>query len=285
VSVVVSDFPAALDADLQQRYLQLLKQALTRTLDKESFATVPPNRRTTAKRIRYGIYVGAQRLLAPINLAIVQTNRPTGETMMGMGALNNLHACLDAIVRDGVPGDVMEAGVWRGGGTIFMRAHLLVHGEKNRRVWVADSFEGLPKPTHAADATDKFWQSEYLAVSEREVRSNFEKYSLLDESVVFLRGFFSVTMPSCPVERLALLRLDGDMYESTYVVLKHLYDRLSPGGFVLVDDFGMVKACDQAIHDFRRDRSVVEPLQMIGYLKGLPIGAYWRKAASSGSCG
>ena len=118
-----------------------------------------------------------------MNLAIAQTNRSPGETMMGMGALDNLHACLDDVVGNGVPGDVIETGVWRGGGCIFMRGHLMVHGETARKVWVADSFEGLPKPSgdFAADAGDTLWQSEYLAVSEETVRANFRKYDLLDD--------------------------------------------------------------------------------------------------------
>jgi O-methyltransferase len=219
------------------------------------------------------------RLLSPLKLAVGQTNRATGETMMGLGALDNLHACLDDVVADGIPGDVMEAGVWRGGGCIFMRAHLLVHGETDRKVWVADSFEGLPKPSgrFEADAKDTLWQSEYLAVSEEAVRDNFRKYDLLDDQVVFLKGFFSDTMPTAPVERLALLRLDGDMYESTYVVLKHLYDRLSPGGYVIVDDYGMLEGCDKAVHDFRTEHDVGEELKIIGSVSGRPLGAYWRK--------
>ena len=265
--------------EIGQRYLDLLKRTLTRSLGDDSFSSVPPNNRTALKRLRFTCYAALNRVLKPLNLAVAQTNRATGETMMGLGALNNLHACLDDIIADGIPGDVMEAGVWRGGGCIFIRAHLLVHGAINRKVWVADSFEGLPKPSgrFEADANDNLWQSEYLAVSEEAVRNNFRKYDLLDDQVVFLKGFFSDTMPTAPIERLALLRLDGDMYESTYVVLKHLYDRLSLGGYVIIDDYGMVDGCDKAIHDFRREHNIAEELKIIGSVSGKPLGAYWRK--------
>ena len=219
-------------------------------------------------------------MLRPFKLAIAQTNRSMGETMMGMGALNNLHSCLDKVVADRIPGDVMETGVWRGGGCIFMRAHLLVYGEANRKIWVADSFEGLPKPSgkFAADDGDTLWQSDYLAVSEKDVRANFQKFDLLDDNVIFLKGFFSDTMPTAPVNQLALLRLDGDMYESTYVVLQHLYAKVSPGGYVIVDDYGMIAGCDKAIHDFRREHNIAEELNIIGEISGKPLGAYWRKS-------
>lgn len=264
---------------IETRYLELLKKSLTRSYDDEALSYIPPNRRTLPKRLRYAAYSAANRLLRPAKLALAQTNRTVGETMMGMGALNNLHSCLDRVLADGVAGDVMETGVWRGGGCIFMRAHLLVHNDRTRKVWVADSFEGLPKPSgkFAADADDTLWQSDYLAVSEAQVRANFAKYDLLDDRVVFLKGFFSDTMPTAPVDRLALLRLDGDMYESTYVVLQHLYDRVSPGGYVIVDDYGMIAGCDQAIHDFRRERRVTDELQIIGHVSGKPLGAFWRK--------
>jgi len=264
---------------LERRYLELLKKTLTRSLDDEPLSYIPPNRRTLAKRVRYAAYSTANALLRPAKLALAQTNRTAGETMMGMGALDNLHACLDRVVEDKIHGDVMETGVWRGGGCIFMRAHLLVNDDPSRKVWVADSFEGLPKPSgkYEADANDALWQSDYLAVSEAQVRANFAKYALLDDRVVFLKGFFSDTMPTAPVERLALLRLDGDMYESTYVVLQHLYDKVSPGGYVIVDDYGMITGCDQAIHDFRRERGVDEELQFIGHVRGKPLGAFWRK--------
>jgi O-methyltransferase len=199
--------------------------------------------------------------------------------MMGMGALNNLHECLNAIHADNIPGDLVEAGVWRGGGTIFMRAVLAAHGDETRRVWACDSFEGLPKPTDqfAADHGDKLWQSEYLAVSVDQVKANFQKYGLLDDRTIFLKGFFSDTMPTAPISQIAVLRLDGDMYESTIVVLNALYRKVSPGGFIIIDDYGMIPGCNRAIDDFRRGANIAEPLEIIGYVNQEPLGAFWRK--------
>lgn len=208
---------------LERRYLELLKKTLTRSLDDEPLSYIPPNRRTLAKSIRYAAYSAANALLRPAKLALAQTNRTAGETMMGMGALDNLHACLDRVVEDKIPGDVMETGVWRGGGCIFMRAHLLVNDDQVRRVWVADSFEGLPKPSgkYEADANDTLWQSDYLAVSEARVRANFAKYNLLDDRVVFLKGFFSDTMPTA-------LRAAGAAASRRRYVREHLCGVAAP---------------------------------------------------------
>jgi O-methyltransferase len=266
--------------NIEERYLDLLKKALTRSLDERNFDVIPPSGRTLSKRTRYAAYQIVQSILQPLGLMLVQKNRPIGETMMGMGALDNLHACLKEVHRNNIPGDLIETGVWRGGGTIFMRAFLMVHGDTSRRVWVADSFEGLPKPSerNAADAGDALWQSDYLAVGLDQVKRNFEKYELLDERVIFLKGFFAETMPAAPIEKLALMRLDGDMYESTMVVLQYLYSKLSPGGYVIIDDYGMIPACDQAVEDFRRSHAISESLQFIGYVNGNPLGAYWQKS-------
>jgi hypothetical protein len=95
--------------------------------------------------------------------------------------------------------------------------------------------------------------------------------------VCFLKGFFSDTMPTAPINRIAVLRLDGDMYESTIVVLKHLYPKLSSGGFVIIDDYGMLPECNRAVEDYRKSLGISDPLQIIGYVHGAPLGAYWRK--------
>jgi O-methyltransferase len=264
---------------LSERYLNLVKVSLTRGFDEVHYDVIPQNSRTMVKRLRYATYAACQKILRPYHLALVQTNRPTGETMMGMGALDNLHACLDAIRAENIPGDLIETGVWRGGGVIFMRAFLAAHGDQIRRVWACDSFQGLPKPNgrFSADTDSKLWQSDYLAVDVEHVKANFAKYGLLDERTVFLKGFFSETMPSAPISQIAVLRLDGDMYESTIVVLEALYQKVSRGGFIIIDDYGMIPACNQAVENFRRAANITEPLEIIGYVDRKPLGAFWRK--------
>lgn len=198
-------------------------------------------------------------------------------SMIGNVRMTHLWAlCEDVIVR-GVPGDFIETGAWRGGACIFMRALLKVYGVKDRTVWVADSFEGLPPPNEAQYPLDRGWDLHLvpqLAVSLEEVRRNFEGYGLLDDQVRFLKGWFKDTLPAAPIERLAILRLDGDLYESTMDALRALYDKLSPGGYVIIDDFG-IDACRAAVEDFRRARGIDEPLVIMDV-----VMVFWQKRAA-----
>jgi len=198
-------------------------------------------------------------------------------TMIGVQRLENIRYCMERALADGVPGDFIEAGAWRGGATIFMRAVLAAHDVRDRTVWVADSFEGLPPPKpekYPADEGLDLHEEKILAVSLEEVKRNFERYGLLDEQVRFLKGWFSETLPSAPIERLAVLRADADLYESTTDVLINLYDKVSVGGFVILDDYFLIPACRQAVDDFRRERGITDPIVRVDWNSG-----YWIKSA------
>jgi O-methyltransferase/8-demethyl-8-(2,3-dimethoxy-alpha-L-rhamnosyl)tetracenomycin-C 4'-O-methyltransferase len=197
-------------------------------------------------------------------------------TMIGQKRLDNLRAVVETVLREDVPGDLIETGVWRGGACILMRAVLKAYGVEDRRVFVADSFEGLPPPDpekYPADAGDQHHTFTPLAVSLAQVQANFAKYDLLDDKVVFLKGWFKDTLPSAPIEQLAVLRLDGDMYESTMDALSALYDKVSPGGFIIVDDFALA-GCNKAINDFRAAHGIDDPLVGID-----SMSCYWQKRA------
>jgi len=262
-------------------YLNLIKNCLTREIFDESYCSIPINTKTPLRRIRSSIYKSILNILSPLHLALVHTNRPVGETMIGMGALNNLEQCSAEVLENEIPGDFCEAGVWRGGACIFMNAMLKVHHDTQRTVWVADSFEGLPKPNDNLYPQDKgstLWKQS-LSVNLEEVKHNFFKYDLLNDQVKFIKGFFSETMPTAPISKLALLRIDADMYESTIVTLRYLYPKLSAGGYVIIDDYGMIPACDKAIYDYRSERKIKDELKVIGYHEGHPLGAYWKKTS------
>lgn len=196
-------------------------------------------------------------------------------SMIGRRRMNNVRALAENVIFSGVPGDFIETGVWRGGACIYMRAILQTYGVLNRRVWLADSFEGLPPPdpkAYPADAGDAFHTYSDLAVSLDVVKQNFAKYNLLDDQVMFLKGWFKDTLPTAQIERLALLRLDGDMYESTMDALRHLYDKLSPRGFVIVDDYRVVAGCREAVDDFRKLRGIDDLIEEID-----GVGVFWQK--------
>ena len=195
-------------------------------------------------------------------------------TMIGRKRLDNIEQCLDVIRNDNIPGDLAETGVWRGGSAIFMRGYLAAWDITDRNVWAADSFEGLPVPSLPADDGYDFsaTQMPILAISLDEVRENFHRYNLLDDQVQFLKGWFCDTLPEAPIESLALLRLDGDLYESTRDALNALYEKVSPGGFIIVDDYGDFEPCRRAIDEFRMLRGIDAPLEKIDW-----SGVYWRK--------
>ena len=197
-------------------------------------------------------------------------------SMIGRARLRNIEECLDRVREDGIPGDLIETGVWRGGATVLMRGYLAVYGMEGRDVWVADSFEGLPVPTRPQDHGHDFSYNiaPILAVSLEEVRLVFERHGLLDERVRFLKGWFKDTLASAPIEKLALLRLDGDLYESTMDAITPLYDKVAPGGFILVDDYGDFEPCRRAIDEFRAARGIRDPIEKIDW-----CGVYWRKTA------
>lgn len=197
-------------------------------------------------------------------------------TMIGLTRLRHLGKLIRQVVTEQVPGDLIETGVWRGGACIYMRAMLAVLGDPDRSVWVADSFTGLPRPDpkYPADAKYLFHAVKLLSVSLDEVKANFAKFNMLDERVEFLRGWFKDTLPTAPIEKLAILRLDGDLYESTINSLDALYAKVSPGGFVVVDDYGAVPACKQAVADFRDRHRIEEPIEPIDH-----DGVFWRVRA------
>jgi O-methyltransferase len=198
---------------------------------------------------------------------------PYSHTHIGLKRLNNLQECIETVLKDGVEGDLIETGVWRGGATIFMKAVLTAHGDETRKVFVADSFEGLPKPDaerYPADEGDNFFEHPY-AVSQEDVAENFRSFGLLDDRVVFIKGWFEDTLPTAPVEKLSVLRLDGDMYGSTITALENLYPKLSPGGFCIIDDYNL-GPCRQAVHDYLEKNNIQADIRDID-----GSGAFWRK--------
>ncbi len=190
----------------------------------------------------------------------------TAHTMVGLTRLRHLRDLVQRTLDDGIAGDYIETGAWRGGCCILMKGVLAANGDRERKVYVADSFEGLPPgkaDRYAADADDTHHQYRQLAVSLDEVRANFVK------------GFFEHTLPTLDAGPFALVRLDGDMYESTIVALDALYPKLSPGGFLVVDDYGAVEVCRKAVTDYRQREGITTALEKIDW-----TGVCWRKPAS-----
>ena len=195
-------------------------------------------------------------------------------TMVGLQRLKNLQVLVQRTIDEAIPGDYIETGVWRGGCCILMRGVLAANAVTGRKVFAADLFTGLPPPhpdQYPADTGDLHHTYTQLAVSLNQVEANFAAYDLLDDNVVFLPGLFQDTLPRWQ-RPLALIRLDGDMYELTMVALTNLYPSLSPEGFVIIDDYGAIAACRQAVTDYRCSQGITAELHAID-----GSGVWWQK--------
>ena len=191
----------------------------------------------------------------------------TGLTMIGLSRLDDLQACVESVVRDDVPGDLIEAGAWRGGAAILIRATLDSLGAGDRSVWVADSFAGFPVPDtegYPVDSERDLHTIDFMAVPLEEVRAHFARFGL-EEGVRFVPGLFQETLPRLRGRRWSLVRLDGDTYESTWVALSSLYPGLAAGGYLLVDDYKLIEECRRAVDDFRREHGISEPLEEVDW--------------------
>jgi O-methyltransferase/8-demethyl-8-(2,3-dimethoxy-alpha-L-rhamnosyl)tetracenomycin-C 4'-O-methyltransferase len=185
-------------------------------------------------------------------------------TMIGVRRLQDVRNLVQRAIDEGIPGDFIETGVWRGGCCILMRGVLAANAVADRKVYAADSFAGLPPPNEQLYPQDKGLDLHLhpeLAVSLDEVKDNFSRYGLLDEQVVFVPGLFKDTLPSLQAGPFALIRLDGDLYESTYGALEALYPKLSPRGFVIIDDFKLIPPCQQAVMDYRARMGITAAMQ------------------------
>lgn len=266
-----------------EMYLELLKNVLTdmHHVEYEEFMSVEQCRRKSILKF-------INKILLKKGLSICKKINSTKEdringkdwpmyadTMIGIKRLNNIEQCFLEIIKNNIEGDLIETGVWRGGATIFMRALLKVYNINDKVVWVADSFAGLPKSDekkYTMDKGDKHYTKKQLVVSLDQVKNNFSKYGLLDNQVKFLKGFFKNTLPNAPIQKLSLLRLDGDMYESTMDALTNLYSKLSVGGFIIIDDWNSVKGCKMAVEDFRKENRIKDEIVEIDW-----ASIYWKK--------
>lgn len=274
-------------------YLELMKKALTASLYDESKWSVIPHStrkqralRTPRRPLEFARKLGEDWLIRTMRKRSVLLVKNTafnvqhreegldwplfGYTMIGHRRLDNIQTCVEAVLHHEVPGDFIETGAWRGGAVIFMRALLQAHNVTDRTVWVADSFEGLPAPKSADDGLD-LSEHEILKVSLEKVRDNFARFGLLDEQVKFLPGWFSDTLPDAPIEKLAILRLDGDLYSSTTDALNNLYHKVSAGGYVIVDDYNSWPSCRRAVTEFLARHDLQPEIKPID-----AGGVYWK---------
>jgi len=197
-------------------------------------------------------------------------------TLLPWSNLQHLDFAIRDTINRNVEGDFIETGVWKGGACILAKS---IYNEisPDRKVFVADSFEGLPRPDpmYPQDANDLHYTDEALKVSMEDVRKNFSKCGVLDDNVIFVKGWFKDTMRNIDIDKISVLRLDGDMYESTIQVLEPLYDKLSVGGYCIIDDYQHHNGCKQAVDCFRSKYEIKSNLIKVD---GDTVGThYWIK--------
>jgi hypothetical protein len=194
-------------------------------------------------------------------------------TMLGEHKLDTLRYCVEDCLKNDIDGDIIETGVWKGGATIYFTGILKAHGVTNRKVFVADSFAGLPPPDAEKwpqDRGDTHHTRDDLAIGLEEVQENFRSFNLLLDNVIFIKGFFEDSLPSAKIEKLSVLRLDGDMYGSTMTALEQLYHKLEIGGYLILDDW-LLQGARDALLDFRKNIGIIEPMHE-DY-----SGVFWQK--------
>jgi hypothetical protein len=274
---------------MRRRYLDLLQRALVNLIYPEHelrlrhLETSPPadDRRQLQRAlrdIRYADPASFDELVATKQDGKNFRGAVTRDahTMVGLRRLQDIEWCAAQLFAAGIDGDFFEAGVCQGGASIFLRAVQEAYGEGHRRTWVADSFEGLPSPRSEIDAGLDFTEARmpWLAASLESVQDNFRTYGLLSEQVRFVKGWFVESLPGCDVDSIALLRIDADLYESTRDVLVGLYDRVVPGGFVIVDDYHAFDACRTAVDEFRAERGIGDRQRRVDW-----TATCWQKRA------
>jgi hypothetical protein len=202
-----------------------------------------------------------------------------GLTLLPSKTMDNIRFCIEDVLKNNIDGDFIETGVWKGGGCIYAY-HVLKAYKSDKKVFVADSFEGLPKPNvdkYPHDIGDTHWQCDSLKIDLETVKNNFRLFGELDESyVIFLKGWFKDTLSTTLINKLSVLRLDGDMYESTIDALTNLYNKLSIGGYCIIDDY-QHKGCLQAVIDYRKQNNIDDEIQIIDNTPGVYHSAFWQK--------
>lgn len=151
-----------------------------------------------------------------------------------------------------VMGDFAETGLNAGSSAAIMMRMLILHDQCDRKFWGFDSFAGLPNATTEDGVWGVGGKLGDMAVSEALFESNLKKWEAWNSTkMVITKGYFSDTLPVSKVEHISFLRLDGDIFVSTWDALEHLYHKVIPGGLIYIDDFGSFEGCREAVNKFR----------------------------------
>jgi O-methyltransferase len=191
--------------------------------------------------------------------AIIRAVKP--RTMTSPEKLNALVASVRYVVRHGIEGDIVECGVWRGGSMMAAAKALQSVGDTGRHLHLYDTFEGMSEPTEHDKRHDGRSAADMLAATEKDsavwayatledVQQAMGETAFPAERIHYYKGKVEDTIPENVPEKISILRLDTDWYESTRHELDHLYPRLSPGGVLLLDDYGWWDGARRAVDEW-----------------------------------
>lgn len=206
-------------------------------------------------------------------------------TMTSHERLVALIRSIEYIIANGIDGDIVECGVWRGGSMALAARKLMSMKKSDRKLFLFDTFEGMPPPTEFdRSAADHTAASIQLQHADKFVGNNVWCYSTLDEvkknmhatgyplqNVFYIKGKVEETLPEPSIGKIALLRLDTDWYESTKHELETLFDKLVPGAVMIIDDYGHWSGAKKAVDEFFYNRSLPVFLNRIDYTGRLYI--------------
>jgi O-methyltransferase len=191
-------------------------------------------------------------------------------TMVGIKRLQTLDRLVRQVDEQGVGGDVVECGTCNGGSAAIL-ARVACRSPLGRHTWLLDSFAGLP-PASDRDGAMALEYTGLCRGQADQVREVLRRVGVPEQAATLVRGWFHETLPTLAVERVALLHIDADWYDSVTVCLEHLYDRVQPGGFVVFDDYGYWEGCRRAWHNFATARGLQVALTPVD-----GIGVYFQK--------
>jgi hypothetical protein len=190
-------------------------------------------------------------------------------TMTSMERMFALYAGCRYIVKDGIPGDFVECGVWKGGSAMMIAYTLLESGDSNRKIYLYDTFEGMSEPEDIdVDIIKRSARSlmnmdkekvthAWASIPEDEVRKNMLSTEYPDKNIFLIRGKVEETIPKKIPEKVSLLRLDTDWYASTKHELEYLYPRLSQSGILIIDDYGHWAGAKKAVDEYFANKPLI----------------------------
>jgi O-methyltransferase len=184
-------------------------------------------------------------------------------TLVDPDRIKNLYALAHRVEAERIPGDVIECGVYNGG-TAAVLARSATHSRIKRTLWLFDSFQGMPETTEVDGLEAKEYVGQVLG-STKKVREVLRKAGADLDRVKIVEGWFQDTFPTAPISQIALLNIDADWYESVKLCLETFYDRIVPGGFVSIDDYGHWPGCRRAVDEFFAARRLRYTLQEVDY--------------------